>query len=183
MSARNLARHFVQEMGITPHEFVEGARIDAAHRLLEGSGRALKSAAHDCGFGTADQMRNVFGEKIGVAPAQYHASFHQPDAEKAFRGCPTGRRNSAPPFFALYPDRAGGLTLGPGRHGAFPERRIITMAEYDDKQAGKHPDNTHPDRPATDTPPPHPAPMSSDPKLDNITGDGEKPQYDAGEEP
>jgi AraC-like DNA-binding protein len=28
MSTRNLARHFVSETGITPHEFVERARID-----------------------------------------------------------------------------------------------------------------------------------------------------------
>jgi transcriptional regulator GlxA family with amidase domain len=35
MSTRNLARHFVSETGITPHEFVERARIDAARTLLE----------------------------------------------------------------------------------------------------------------------------------------------------
>ncbi len=34
MSTRNLARHFVSETGITPHEFVERARIDAARTLL-----------------------------------------------------------------------------------------------------------------------------------------------------
>jgi transcriptional regulator GlxA family with amidase domain len=43
MSTRNLARHFVCETGITPHEFVERARIDAARMLLEGSDRPLKS--------------------------------------------------------------------------------------------------------------------------------------------
>ena len=34
MSTRNLAQHFVSETGITPHEFVERARIDAARMLL-----------------------------------------------------------------------------------------------------------------------------------------------------
>jgi transcriptional regulator GlxA family with amidase domain len=80
MSARNLARHFVQETGITPHEFVERARIDAARMLLEGSDRALKAVAYDCGFGTADRMRIVFGERLGVTPAQYRASFRQSKA-------------------------------------------------------------------------------------------------------
>jgi transcriptional regulator GlxA family with amidase domain len=59
MSSRNLGRHFVQETGITPHEFVERARIDAARMLLEGSDRPLKAVAYDCGFGTADRMRIV----------------------------------------------------------------------------------------------------------------------------
>jgi transcriptional regulator GlxA family with amidase domain len=80
MSSRNLARHFVQEAGITPHEFVERARIDAARMLLEGSDRALKAVAHDCGFGTADRMRIVFSERLGVTPAQYRASFRRSDA-------------------------------------------------------------------------------------------------------
>lgn len=75
MSARSLARHFVLETGITPHEFVERARIDAARRLLEGSDRALKAIAFDCGFGAADRMRIVFTERLGVTPAQYRASF------------------------------------------------------------------------------------------------------------
>lgn len=75
MSARNLARHFVQVTGITPHEFVERARIDAARMLLESTDRPLKAVAHDCGFGTADRMCIVFNARLGVSPAQYRASF------------------------------------------------------------------------------------------------------------
>jgi transcriptional regulator GlxA family with amidase domain len=75
MSTRNLARHFVRETGITPHEFVERARVDAARMLLEGTQLPLKSVAYDCGFGTADRMRAVFLDRLGVTPAQYRASF------------------------------------------------------------------------------------------------------------
>lgn len=75
MSARNLARHFVQETGITPHEFVERARVDAARAMLEASDRPLKAVAFDCGFGTTDRMRDIFNERLGVTPNQYRASF------------------------------------------------------------------------------------------------------------
>ena len=68
----------MQETGITPHEFVERARIDAARRLLEGSDRALKAIAYDCGFGSGDRMRLVFSERLGVTPAQYRAAFQPP---------------------------------------------------------------------------------------------------------
>ncbi|MGY0611575.1 GlxA family transcriptional regulator [Luteimonas sp. A501] len=78
MSPRNLIRHFVQETGITPHEFVLRARIDAARKVLESSDLPLKTVAYDCGFGTADRMRIVFRERLGVTPAQYRARFrHQ----------------------------------------------------------------------------------------------------------
>jgi transcriptional regulator GlxA family with amidase domain len=75
MSTRNLSRLFVQETGITPHEFIERARIDTARRLLEASDQALKAVAFDCGFGTADRMRAVFVQRLGVTPAQYRMSF------------------------------------------------------------------------------------------------------------
>jgi transcriptional regulator GlxA family with amidase domain len=79
MSTRNLSRLFVQETGITPHEFIERARIDTARRLLEGSDQPLKAIAFDGGFGTADRMRAVFAQRLGVTPAQYRMSFrHAP---------------------------------------------------------------------------------------------------------
>jgi transcriptional regulator GlxA family with amidase domain len=77
MSPRNLARHFVQEMGVTPHEFVERARIDTARNLLEAGDTALKAVAFASGFRTADRMRVVFVERLGVSPAQYRASFRR----------------------------------------------------------------------------------------------------------
>ncbi|MCK1419735.1 GlxA family transcriptional regulator [Bradyrhizobium sp. 153] len=81
MSPRNLARHFVQVTGITPHEFIERARVDAARMMLEGSDRPLKAVAFDCGFGSADRMRIVFSTRLGVTPVQYRASFRRTDPE------------------------------------------------------------------------------------------------------
>ncbi|SIN97719.1 GlxA family transcriptional regulator [Paraburkholderia phenazinium] len=75
MSARNFARVFVEETGVTPHEFVERARVDAARKWLESSTAALKAIAYDCGFGTADRMRIVFVRRIGTTPAQYRERF------------------------------------------------------------------------------------------------------------
>ncbi|OLL31983.1 AraC family transcriptional regulator [Burkholderia sp. SRS-W-2-2016] len=75
MSARNFARVFVQETQVTPHEFVERARVDAARKLLESSGAALKTIAFDCGFGSADRMRIVFTKRLGVTPMQYRERF------------------------------------------------------------------------------------------------------------
>ena len=81
MSPRNLARHFVQATGTTPHEFIERARVDAARMMLEGSDRPLKAVAFDCGFGSADRMRIVFSTRLGVTPVQYRASFRRAESE------------------------------------------------------------------------------------------------------
>ena len=97
MSARNFARVFVQETGVTPHEFVERARVDAARKLLESSDAALKAIAYDCGFGTADRMRIVFTKRIGVTPMQYRERFARP--EKQDDASTSG--DSAPPACSL----------------------------------------------------------------------------------
>jgi transcriptional regulator GlxA family with amidase domain len=77
MSPRNFARHFVHETGITPHEFIERARVDTARMMLEGTDRPLKVIAFDCGFGSADRMRIVFSARLGVTPVQYRSNFRR----------------------------------------------------------------------------------------------------------
>ena len=75
MSARSFARTFKQETKMTPADFVEGARIDAARNRLEGGDLPLKVVAYECGFSTAEHMRQVFVRRLGVTPSQYRGSF------------------------------------------------------------------------------------------------------------
>ena len=75
MSGRNFARTFQREVGITPLQYLQNARIDQARKLLEGSELALKVVAARCGFGSDRHMRKVFCERIGMTPAQYRAQF------------------------------------------------------------------------------------------------------------
>jgi transcriptional regulator GlxA family with amidase domain len=51
--------------------------------LLEGSDRPLKSVAYDCGFGTADRMRVVFSERLGVTPPIIAQTFEDPNHSAA----------------------------------------------------------------------------------------------------
>ena len=75
MSPRSLSRYFQKELGISPHEFVQRARLDSARKLLEGTLKPLKTIAFECGFVSSDRMRMVFTARLGVSPAQYRASF------------------------------------------------------------------------------------------------------------
>ena len=80
MSPRNFARTFVRELGVTPAQFIESARLDAARALLAASDAPLKTIAWRCGFGTADQLRTVFLRRLGVSAKQYRQNFssHRP---------------------------------------------------------------------------------------------------------
>lgn len=75
MSARNFSRVFARETGITPAQFVEGARVDAARALLENPALALKTVAYECGFRDAHHLRSVFMRRLGVSPQQFRTNF------------------------------------------------------------------------------------------------------------
>ncbi|MFJ3483352.1 GlxA family transcriptional regulator [Pseudomonas sp. NPDC090202] len=75
MSPRNFARAFQREVGLTPMQYVQNARIDNARKLLEGSELPLKVVACRCGFGSARHMRKVFYERIGLTPNEYRQQF------------------------------------------------------------------------------------------------------------
>lgn len=77
MSPRSFARVFARDAKVTPAEFVQRARIDAARRLLEGSEMAIKAVAYHCGFGSAARMRLIFSQRLGVTPTQYRDSFRK----------------------------------------------------------------------------------------------------------
>jgi len=75
MSERNFARVFARETRVTPAEFVERARVDAARVLLESGTEPLKTIAHRCGFGSAARMRAAFVKHLGVTARQYRQHF------------------------------------------------------------------------------------------------------------
>lgn len=75
MSVRNFTRVFQAETGLTPADYVELARVDAARRLLEDSETPLQRVASRCGFGNADTMRRAFLRRLGTGPHDYRARF------------------------------------------------------------------------------------------------------------
>jgi transcriptional regulator GlxA family with amidase domain len=75
MSTRNFSRVFLRDIGVTPADFVEAARLDAARRMLQDSPMPLQRIADRCGFADLHSMRRVFQRKLGVGPTDYRANF------------------------------------------------------------------------------------------------------------
>ncbi len=77
MSPRNFARVFTREVGMTPGQFVENSRVEAARRRLEESTDGVDSIASECGFGTRESMRRAFIRTLRVPPSAYRNRFQQ----------------------------------------------------------------------------------------------------------
>jgi transcriptional regulator GlxA family with amidase domain len=78
MSTRNFSRLFKSDTDMTPAEFVEGARIDAARRMLEETANPLKRVAAWNGFADQNGLRRAFLRRLGVSPADYRSRFQKP---------------------------------------------------------------------------------------------------------
>jgi transcriptional regulator GlxA family with amidase domain len=71
LSPRHFARLFRSEVGMTPADWVEAARVAAARRRLEAEGLSPKQVAALTGFANADTLRRAFVRHVGITPAEF----------------------------------------------------------------------------------------------------------------
>lgn len=74
LSTRQLTRLFQAELGTTPARYVETVRIDVARAALD-AGRQVGETARLAGFGSAETLRRVFVNHLGVSPRAYRDRF------------------------------------------------------------------------------------------------------------
>lgn len=74
LSTRQLTRLFRSELATTPARYVETVRIDSARGALD-AGHTVADAARIAGFGSAETMRRVFVQQLGVSPRAYRDRF------------------------------------------------------------------------------------------------------------
>jgi transcriptional regulator GlxA family with amidase domain len=75
VSPRHLTRLFRAETGMTPGQYVETVRLEAAQALLEAGNDDVETVAERSGFGSAETMRRAFQQTLGVPPTVYRARF------------------------------------------------------------------------------------------------------------
>ncbi len=69
-SERTFCRRFREETGNTPAQYLEGLRLQAARRRLEG-GASAKAAALASGFTSAEHLARAFRRRLDMSPAEY----------------------------------------------------------------------------------------------------------------
>jgi transcriptional regulator GlxA family with amidase domain len=70
VSPRTVTRLFHEHLQTTPARYVESVRIEAAKGLLQ-QGSTVARAATLSGFGSAETLRRVFVNQLGVTPSVY----------------------------------------------------------------------------------------------------------------
>ncbi|WP_406517016.1 GlxA family transcriptional regulator [Streptomyces sp. NBC_00134] len=75
ISTRHLARLFRQEIGMTPGQYADAVRVEAAQTLLSSGLASVEEVAQQAGFGSSETMRRVFQQALGLSPTVYRARF------------------------------------------------------------------------------------------------------------
>ena len=75
MSSRNFARVFAREFQLTPGEYLDRVRVEAARKRLEETNDTMEQVAAATGFVTASTMRRAFLRVLDVTPNGYRERF------------------------------------------------------------------------------------------------------------
>jgi transcriptional regulator GlxA family with amidase domain len=71
LSERQLNRLFAEHVGMPPGRFVRCTRLEAAARMLDATTLPVAAVGRQCGFGTAEALRQAFVQRFGVSPSRY----------------------------------------------------------------------------------------------------------------
>ena len=74
-SRRNLVRRFKQVTGITPIEYLQKTRIEAAKQLLEQSRHSILEVMLESGYNDLKTFRSLFKKNVGMTPKMYRDKF------------------------------------------------------------------------------------------------------------
>jgi transcriptional regulator GlxA family with amidase domain len=90
VSERHLNRLFIDHLGQAPGRFVRDTRTEAAAHLLASTSLPVASVAAQCGFKTAETLRQAFVSRYGTPPSRYRAtqSNQLPDGSTALPPMP-----------------------------------------------------------------------------------------------
>lgn len=74
-SRRNLVRRFKQVTGLTPIEYLQKTRIEAAKQLLETSRCSILEVMLQSGYNDLKTFRSLFKKNVGMTPKMYRDKF------------------------------------------------------------------------------------------------------------
>lgn len=75
-SRRNVVRRFKQATGITPIEYLQKTRMEAAKRLLEETNQTILEVMLNSGYNDMKAFRQLFKKSAGMTPKAYRDKFN-----------------------------------------------------------------------------------------------------------
>ena len=73
MSERNFLRRFKSEIGMTPSDYLQRARLNMSCKMLVESSLPVDKVARRCGVNSGAQLARLFRKYLSTTPTEYRA--------------------------------------------------------------------------------------------------------------
>jgi transcriptional regulator GlxA family with amidase domain len=74
---RNFDRRFVKATGLSPLDYLQRVRIEAAKKILENSRETVNEVMYDVGYNDTKAFREVFSRVTGLSPVEYKSKYNK----------------------------------------------------------------------------------------------------------
>lgn len=82
---RNFDRRFIRATGITPLDYLQRVKIEAAKKSLENTRKTVNEVMYDVGYNDTKAFREVFSRVTGMSPVDYKSRYNPGYAVKDLR--------------------------------------------------------------------------------------------------
>jgi transcriptional regulator GlxA family with amidase domain len=81
---RNFDRRFIKATGITPLDYLQRVKIEAAKKSLENTRKTVNEIMYDVGYNDTKAFREVFSRVTGMSPIDYKSKYNREHVTKNF---------------------------------------------------------------------------------------------------
>lgn len=74
---RNFDRRFIKATGMTPLEYLQRVKIEAAKKSLENTRKTVNEIMYDVGYNDTKAFRSVFSRITGISPIDYKSKYNK----------------------------------------------------------------------------------------------------------
>ncbi|CAD5254220.1 MULTISPECIES: GlxA family transcriptional regulator [unclassified Imperialibacter] len=74
---RNFDRRFISATGLTPLEYLQRVKVEAAKKFLENTRKTVGEIMYDVGYSDTKAFRTVFSRITGVSPNDYKSRYNK----------------------------------------------------------------------------------------------------------
>ena len=74
---RNFDRRFIKATGITPLDYLQRVKIEAAKKMFEITRKTINEIMYEVGYNDAKAFRDVFSRITGLSPLEYKSKYNK----------------------------------------------------------------------------------------------------------
>ena len=84
ISRRNFDRRFNKATGLTPLDYLQRVKMEAAKKMFEGSRKTVNEIMYEVGYNDSKAFRDVFSRVTGLSPLNYKSKYNKESKMSVF---------------------------------------------------------------------------------------------------